>query len=94
MLGFVRQGKEQPRRVRTLGLVYGAGVLASFLVLAGVALAVQAAGGTASWSAPFQHPEFRVLSAALSPLVALNFFVVVELPLGGAAMQHAPDLAT
>ena len=94
VLGFVQQAKEQPRRVRTLGLVYGAGVLASFLVLAGVALAVQAAGGTASWSAPFQNPIFRVLITVLITLVALNLFGVFELTLGGSAMQKASDLSS
>ncbi len=94
VLGFVQQAKEEPRRVRTLGLVYGAGVLASFLVLAGVALAVQAAGGTASWSAPFQNPMFRVLITVLITLVALNLFGVFELTLGGSAMQKASDLSS
>jgi thiol:disulfide interchange protein DsbD len=94
VLGFVQQAKEEPRRVRTLGLVYGAGVLASFLVLAGVALAVQSAGGTASWSAPFQNPIFRVLITVLITLVALNLFGVFELTLGGSAMQKASDLSS
>jgi len=94
VLGFVQQAKEEPRRVRTLGLVYGAGVLVSFLVLAGVALAVQAAGGTASWSAPFQNPIFRVLITVLITLVALNLFGVFELTLGGSAMQKASDLSS
>ena len=94
VLGFVQQAKEEPRRVRTLGLVYGAGVLVSFLVLAGVALAVQAAGGTASWSAPFQNPVFRVLITVLITLVALNLFGVFELTLGGSAMQKASDLSS
>lgn len=94
VLGFVQQAKEAPRRVRTLGLVYGAGVLASFLVLAGLALAVQSAGGTASWSAPFQNPVFRVLITVLITLVALNLFGVFELTLGGSAMQRASDLSS
>ena len=59
VLSFVNQAKETPRRVRTLGLVYGAGVLASFLILAGVAIGAQNAGGLASWSSPFQNPQFR-----------------------------------
>ena len=94
VLGFVQQAKEEPRRVRTLGLVYGAGVLVSFLVLAAVALAVQAAGGTASWSAPFQNPIFRVLITVLITLVALNLFGVFELTWGGSAMQKASDLSS
>jgi thiol:disulfide interchange protein DsbD len=92
ILGFVRQAGSDPRRVRQLGLVYGAGVLTSFLVLAGVALAVQAAGGVAGWSTAFQNPQFRVLMCILLVLVALNLFGVFEVTLSGGAMGVAGDL--
>ncbi|HTH50023.1 MAG TPA: protein-disulfide reductase DsbD domain-containing protein [Candidatus Limnocylindria bacterium] len=94
ILGFVRQSGNDPRQVRHLGLMYGAGVLTSFLVLAGVALAVQAAGGVAGWSTAFQNPQFRVIMCVLLVLVALNLFGVFEVNLGGGAMGAAGDLAT
>ena len=34
ILGFVAQAKDEPRQIRKLGLIYGAGVLFSFLLLA------------------------------------------------------------
>ena len=34
ILGFVQQSKETPQQVRRLGLIYGSGVLVSFLALA------------------------------------------------------------
>ena len=40
VFSFVNQSKESPRRVRTLGLVYGGGVLVSFAALALVAIGV------------------------------------------------------
>lgn len=92
ILGFVRQAGNDPKRVRHLGRLYGAGVLASFLALAGVALAVQAAGGVAGWSTAFQNPQFRVVMCALLVLVALNLFGVFEVNLGGGAMGVAGDL--
>ena len=92
ILGFVRQAGNNPAHVRKLGLVYGAGVLSSFFVLAGVALAVQAAGGIAGWSTAFQNPQFRVVMCVLLVLVALNLFGVFEVTLGGGAMGAAGDL--
>jgi thiol:disulfide interchange protein len=94
VLGFVRQAGSEPRRVRKLGLVYGLGVLVSFLVLALVLLAVQAATGDANWSTAFQSPVFRVTMCVLMLLVALNLFGVFEVTLGGSTMGAASELTT
>jgi thiol:disulfide interchange protein/DsbC/DsbD-like thiol-disulfide interchange protein len=93
VLGFVNQAREAPAQVRKLGLIYGAGVLASFLVLAGVDLAIQRAGGLASWSSAFQNPQFRVIITTLITLVALNLFGVFEITLGGGTLSAAGNLA-
>jgi len=93
ILGFVSQAKESPGRVRFLGLIYGVGVLVSFLVLAGIAIAVQHAGGVFSWSSAFQNPQFRVIITTVITLVALNLFGVFEIVLGGGAMDAAGGLA-
>jgi thiol:disulfide interchange protein len=92
VMSFVHQAKETPERVRRLGLIYGAGVLVSFLVLAGLAIAVQQAGGLAGWSTAFQNPQFRVLITILITLVALNLFGVFEITLTGGAMNAAGEL--
>ena len=92
VLGFVNQAKEEPGRVRTLGLIYGFGVLVSFLVLAGIAIAVQHAGGLAGWSTAFQNPQFRVIITILITLVALNLFGVFEVTVGGRTMGTAAEL--
>lgn len=88
ILGFVRQAGSEPRKVRRLGLYYGAGVVTSFLILAVVALAVQAAGSIAGWSTAFQNPQFRVILCVLLVLVALNLFGVFEVNLSGAALDE------
>ncbi len=92
ILGFVNQAKEEPRRVRQLGLVYGTGVLVSFLALAGLAIGIQQAGGLAGWGTAFQNPQFRVLITILIFLVALNLFGVFEITLSGRAMGTASAL--
>ena len=49
ILGFVAQAREAPGRVRWLGIVHTLGVLASFLVLAGLVIGLQAAGNKVGW---------------------------------------------
>ena len=93
ILGFVNQNQETPARVRKLGLVYGAGVLTSFLVLAGLVIAVKAAGQRASWGMQFGNPIFIVLLTTLVTLVTLNLFGVFEVTLGGNVMSAAGQLA-
>ncbi len=94
ILGFVQQSKEAPGRVRSLGIVYTLGVLASFLVLGGLVVAVQQAGRLASWGMQFQNPVFLVAMTTLVTLVALNLFGVFEINLGGRAMSAAGGLAS
>jgi thiol:disulfide interchange protein DsbD len=93
VLGFVHQSQEAPARVRQLGLVYALGVLASFLVLAGVVIQVQQAGGGASWGMQMQNPQFRLVLLLVVVLVALNLFGVFEVLLPGQALGAAAGLA-
>ncbi len=92
VLSFVRQSGNNPARVRRLGIVYGLGVLASFLVLALVLLGLQAAGKDANWSTAFQSPMFRVLLCILMVLVSLNLFGVFEVALEGKAITSATEI--
>ena len=94
VLGFVRQSKEAPQRVRRLGLIYGLGMLVSFLVLAILVLGVKEAGRVASWGMQFQNLRFIMAMTILVLLVALNLFGVFEVNLGGRAMGAAGDLAS
>jgi len=82
ILGFVNQSSESPGRVRLLGLLYGAGVVVSFLALAGVVIGVKSAGALASWGMQMSNPQFVVLLTVLILLVALNLFGLFEVTLG------------
>jgi len=93
ILGFVNQGKEQPRQVRKLGLIYGAGVLVSFLALALLVIGAKLAGHAASWGMQFQNPQFVVAMTVLVTMVALNLFGVFEINLSGRVMGAAGNLA-
>ena len=94
ILGFVGQAKDEPRRVRQLGLIYALGVLVSFLVLAGLVIGVKAAGHKAGWGMQFGNPQFLVLLTALVTLVALNLFGLFEINPGGRVMGAAGTLAS
>jgi len=94
ILGFVGEARNDPARVRKLGLVYTLGVLVSFLVLAGTVIAVKSAGHKAGWGMQFGNTHFIVALTILVLLVALNLFGVFEVTLGGRAMGAAGDLAS
>ena len=94
ILGFVGQAKDNPARARFLGLVYAAGVLVSFLALAGLVLGIKAAGHKAGWGVQFSSPYFLVAMTTLVTLIALNLFGVFEVHLGGRTMDAAANLSS
>jgi thiol:disulfide interchange protein len=94
ILGFVNQSREEPRRVRQLGLYYGLGVWVSFLALAALVIGLKAAGHTAAWGMQFGNPQFVVLLTILVTLVALNLFGLFEIAPGGGVMDAAGELAS
>ena len=94
ILGFVGEARNDPRHVRMLGIVYALGVLASFLVLAGMVIGVKAAGHRAGWGMQFSNPQFVVVLIVLVTLVALNLFGVFEVNPGGRALDAAGSLAS
>jgi len=94
ILGFVRQGHEAPKRIRILGLGYGAGVLASFAILGALVIAVKLGGKNAHQGMLFQNPMFLVAMTALMVLIALNLFGVFEVSLAGGALDGASQLAS
>ncbi|HHY85147.1 MAG TPA: hypothetical protein GYA07_06385 [Verrucomicrobia bacterium] len=93
IVGFVNDAKHHPAQVRKLGFIYGLGVLVSFLALAVLVIAVQAAGHHAGWGMQFDSPYFLLIMTALVTLIALNLFGVFEINLGGRAMSAASSLS-
>ncbi len=93
ILGFVNQSQSSPGKVKRLGLLYAVGVVASFVALAGLVIGMQWAGRPAGWGTHFQSVEFLVLMMILVALVALNFFGVFEIRLGGRAMGAAGKIS-
>jgi len=94
ILGFVNQARDHPARIRKLGLIYALGVLTSFLSLALLVVALQAAGKTAGWGMQFGNPQFLVGLTILMTLVALNLFGLFEIVPGSGVMDAAGNLAS
>jgi len=93
ILGFVNEGKSEPRRVRALGGIYAIGVLLSFLALAAVVIGLKSAGHLVGWGVQFSSPTFVIGLTILVTLVALNLFGLFEVTLGGRALDAAGHLS-
>jgi len=71
-LALVNSGNEERHKLRAHGLVYTAGILASFWVLVAVLLGLRAAGATLGWGFQFQSPIFLELMAGLLFFLGLS----------------------
>lgn len=78
ILGFVKQAGEDPKAVWHHGLVFAAGVVVSFWLLAGALMALRAGGATIGWGFQLQSPEVLVVLSLLFFTLALNLFGVFE----------------
>ncbi|HEV2330491.1 MAG TPA: protein-disulfide reductase DsbD domain-containing protein [Verrucomicrobiae bacterium] len=94
ILGFVSEARSEPRRVRNLGFIYAAGVLASFAALALIFIGLKALGHQVGWGIQFGSPVFVVGLTVLTMLIALNLFGVFEVTPSGRIMNAAGTLAS
>jgi thiol:disulfide interchange protein/DsbC/DsbD-like thiol-disulfide interchange protein len=78
ILGFVNQAGADRRKVTLHGLVFTAGVLLSFWVLAGILAVLRAGGSHLGWGFQLQSPAFVFGLAATMLAFALNMSGVFE----------------
>lgn len=85
ILGFVREASENPRSLWRHGLVFTAGVLVSFWILAALLFIFQATGRQIGWGFQLQSPWFVGFLCAVFFIFALNLFGLFEIgaSLGG-----------
>jgi thiol:disulfide interchange protein DsbD len=92
VLGFARGGTGTAMRVN--GAAFAIGVVGSFLALAGVLLALRAAGDAVGWGFQLQSPAVVTLLALLFFVLGLNlsgvfeFGAVIPGSLAGATAKH------
>lgn len=85
LLSVVSQGGRARRDVRMSFVASAAGILFSFLLLAGGAVALKAGGVAIGWGIQFQQPLFLVAMTVLVTLFAYNLFGVFEIAMPGWA---------
>jgi suppressor for copper-sensitivity B len=81
LLSVAGQGGRSRQAVRLGFIATASGVLLSFLVLAGVMVALKSAGLAVGWGLQFQEPLFLVGMVALLTLFAANLWGWFEVPL-------------
>jgi len=91
VMGLVRQAGASPRAVRRHGLAYAAGVMTSFLALAGTLLALKDGGAGLGWGFQLQSPAFVAGLASLLLALALSLSGVFHL--GGRLSGFGDGLA-
>lgn len=93
IVGFFEQGGGSVQRARYHGLAFGAGVLVSMWLLAGLLLALRASGAALAWGFQLQEPLFVTSMVVLFTVLALYFMGLFELK-GGALVNHAGSAAS
>jgi DsbC/DsbD-like thiol-disulfide interchange protein/cytochrome c biogenesis protein CcdA len=92
-LSLARAAHGQAREARAHGWAYGAGVLGTFLALAGVLIGLQAAGHSVGWGFQLQSPAVLVVLVVVMVLVGLNLLGAFEVAgflqgFGSGATRH------
>jgi suppressor for copper-sensitivity B len=95
VLGALGHGGAERGHIRAAFLASAAGIVASFLGLAAVAIAVKAAGAAVGWGIQFQQPAFLAVMIALLLAFAANLWGLFEIRLpaflmsaGGTGQPH------
>jgi thiol:disulfide interchange protein DsbD len=78
VMGFVEHAHGDARAMKLQGVLFSVGVLLSFLLLAGIMLALRASGTQLGWGFQLQSPLVVTLLAGLFFLLALNLSGVFE----------------
>jgi suppressor for copper-sensitivity B len=89
LLNMVGHGGAERRVVRRRFLATAAGVLASFMVLAGAMIGLKAAGGSIGWGIQFQQGWFLIAMALIVTLFAANLWGLFEIRLPQAIADRA-----
>jgi thiol:disulfide interchange protein/DsbC/DsbD-like thiol-disulfide interchange protein len=79
VFSFAELGGQDHGRARNHGLAFSAGVVATFLVLAGALLALRAGGAQLGWGFQLQSPAFVAGLSALLFVLGLSLLGVVEI---------------
>jgi thiol:disulfide interchange protein len=93
IFGFVSEAGERPDKAFKLALVFSAGILGCFAVLAAIVTFFRAIGAQVGWGFQFQDYRFVLAIACLVFAFALNLFGVFELTVSARATGGLAKLA-
>jgi thiol:disulfide interchange protein/DsbC/DsbD-like thiol-disulfide interchange protein len=79
VMNFMEMSGHKPGQVRLHGLMFGSGVLLSFLVLAGLLLGLRAGGQELGWGFQLQNPAFIAFMTFLMFGLGLSLMGVFEI---------------
>ena len=87
LLLVMQQGGAERAHVRAGFLASAAGILSSFLLIAGILLALKAGGHSIGWGLQFQQFWFLALMVPLLALFAASLFGLIDFTLPGTLQQ-------
>ncbi len=91
VFGLVRSTGAGHREVARGALATTAGILISFLALAGAAVLARSAGSAVGWGIQFQNAGFVAFLAAVVLLFCLNLWGLFEIPLPASLARFADE---
>jgi suppressor for copper-sensitivity B len=81
LTGVLDLARRERGHLRAAFLATAAGIVSSFLVLAGGLAALKAAGASVGWGIQFQQPAFLALMAIICLLFAANIWGLFQIPM-------------
>jgi len=89
LIGLVRHRGDAHARLRAHGFAFAAGVVVSFLALAGLLIGLRAAGSQIGWGFQLQSPLFVAALIGLFFLIGLNLLGAFEFSFGSGLANSA-----
>ncbi|KRE11968.1 hypothetical protein ASE63_19755 [Bosea sp. Root381] len=87
-LGFAQLAQAGRSEVREQGLLFLAGVLATFMVLAGIVVTLAGLGSSVGWGFQLQSPPLVIALAVVMTLIGLNLLGAFEIGTSAAGVGH------
>jgi thiol:disulfide interchange protein DsbD len=78
LFGLIRHSNEDKKSIMKHNLAYSLGVMVTFLLLAGVVVALKSTGEQVGWGFQLQSPTFVALMAFIIFIMSLNLFGLFE----------------
>jgi thiol:disulfide interchange protein DsbD len=93
VFGLMRMAGDEPKEVKKSGWFFSLGILASFLALAVIVVALKSAGSLVGWGFQFQEPLFVIAMTVVVFAFGLSLFGVYEIAVPQFLMRSAkrPD---